>query len=228
MPAIALTVTDAGSAAFAAAINSGASVDINRIQFGDDATEHDASSIQLGNPRGTFQVESIERNGETVTFKVTIPQTWGDVTLREVGLIAVDGTLIAVGNFEFYKPASGGLVFELNFEASLTLADADAISTVVEGVIAGVNANLRSEELPRVYPDYTGLTGGTSADLNSRPTINLPIGRFIILPNLPIGPKAISRFWILDSGPDAEDPASGIIHPADHDEEDNPKFWRAV
>lgn len=150
MANITLIVTDAGNAAFTAAINSGSSVDINRIAFGDDGTAHDATSIELGNQIRAFLIESIVRNGTTITFKVTLPASWGGYVLREIGVLSVAGDLLAVGNMLLDKPApSSGVGFTATLQLDLVLADVTAVSEIVAGVVDDVNNELVDIETAR-------------------------------------------------------------------------------
>jgi len=141
---IALKVTTAGAAAIANAATSGQSVAVQRIAFGTDGTPHTVASGALGSQVGSFLVESITKSGNTVTFALTIPKSWGGHTLREVALLTSTGLLLAVGNLaDFYKPAPGGAnAFAVEFTASLTVSDPSTIATEVEGVVVGANSDL--------------------------------------------------------------------------------------
>lgn len=150
MANLALTVTDVGNAKFADAINSGVSIDINRLALGSSAVPHSAASTQLHALIRSFAIESITKSGQTVTFSLTIPESWGGYNLREVGLLSVTGDLMAVGNMDLYKPnAAGGLGFAVEFQVNLILADVDVVSDVVAGVVQGANADLAVIEAAR-------------------------------------------------------------------------------
>lgn len=73
--------------------------------------------------------------------------------------------------------------------------------------------------------DITGLTGGTSTDLDSIATVDLAVNYTVLL-GVTIGASVPGKTWVLQSGTDAEDPANGIVRPDDYAASTNEKVWR--
>jgi hypothetical protein len=81
-----------------------------------------------------------------------------------------------------------------------------------------------------VLKDIAGLTGGTSADLDSLTTTDVADGFTAFLPRLLIGSVATPKHFTLTTGTDAEqtDPTAGllIVRPDDYHASTNAKVWK--
>ena len=73
---------------------------------------------------------------------------------------------------------------------------------------------------PRYYPAITELTGGTSVDLDSIATADLPVRTLI---HLVI--DDVLQTWLLKAATTAEDAANGIVRPDDYAASTNEKVW---
>lgn len=73
---------------------------------------------------------------------------------------------------------------------------------------------------PRYYPAITELTGGTSVDLDSIATADLPVRTLI---HLVI--DDVLQTWLLKSGTAATDAANGIVRGIDYATTTNEKYW---
>jgi hypothetical protein len=68
-------------------------------------------------------------------------------------------------------------------------------------------------------PLPTGYAGGTTADIHSVATVDLPAGTIVLMPNMPAG----RRMWQVIASTAAEDIAGGLIRPTDYNALTNAK-----
>lgn len=105
-------LTDAGLAAFANAVVNSTPVIISEIAVGDGGgapIEPTGDETSLYNEIGRHPTTSVEVHDEHANWIVVegiVPAESGGYTIREVGIYADDGTLIAIAAYpEQYKPA---------------------------------------------------------------------------------------------------------------------------
>ena len=104
-------VTSAGTARIAKATALGTVVGLTHMAVGDGGGKAvtpstDMVSLKREVYRANVNLLQIDENNRNqIIAELLIPEEEGDFTIREVGLFAADGTLIAVGNLpDNYKP----------------------------------------------------------------------------------------------------------------------------
>ncbi len=93
-----------------------------------------------------------------------------------------------------------------------------------EGQAADANPPWPSDtsQLIRYLKTITSLTGGTSADLDSIETENIPVPYVVAINN---ADTSAFETWALLEGTDAEDTGAGIVRPDDYASSTNQKVW---
>src|SRR5690606_36845298 len=116
-------------------------------------------------------------------------------------------------NFTMPSAASGGAASSVAWgDITGTLRDQTDLQAELDNIAAGAGVLSRG--------DITGLTGGTSTDLDSITTASLNVGTTSVLINVHGG-----QVWNLQSGTDAEDAAGGVVRPDDYATTTNEKIW---
>lgn len=135
-----LLITDAGKALEAAAHASGESVSLTDFAVGDGggaAVTPEASQTALVNETFRDAISSLTvspTDTAVLEAECIIPKSSGGYTIREIGILADDGTLYAVGNFaEQEKPApDSGYAASLQIFADLVVSDTSDITLTVQ------------------------------------------------------------------------------------------------
>ena len=161
-------VTLAGQVRIAAAVQGGGKTDIITMVVGDGngaPTTPNAAQTRLVNEVWRVKLNSLkvgEKNKNWLIAEAIAPASVGGFWMRELGLLASDGTLMAVCNMaETYKPTleqgSGRtqtlrMVLSVTDTSAVTLLIDDSISLATEEY---VNDRLAEHEQSRNHPDAT-------------------------------------------------------------------------
>lgn len=161
-------VTLTGQARIAAAIQGSGKVDITTMVVGDGSgapTTPAAAQTHLVNEVWRVKLNSLKvdaKNKNWLVAEAIAPASVGGFWMRELGLLASDGSLMAVCNMaETYKPTleegSGRtqtlrMVLSVTDTSAVTLLIDDSISLATEEY---VNDRLADHELSRNHPDAT-------------------------------------------------------------------------
>lgn len=161
-------VTDLGQARIAAAIDSGQDINITQMAVGDGggrATEPVSTQTKLVKETYRIKLNSLKtdsKHANWIIAEAIIPASAGGFWMREMGLYADDGTLIAVCNMaETYKPAlEEGSGRTQTLRMVITVTSTDAVSlTIDDSLIVAteeyVNDLLATHEKSRNHPDGT-------------------------------------------------------------------------
>lgn len=172
-------VTTLGQARIASAIESGKDVNITHLAVGDgkgNATEPSVGQTALVHETYRLKLNSIKidnKNANWIIAEAIIPAEVGGFWMREMGLYAADGTLIAVSNMaDTYKPTlEEGSGRTQTLRMIITVTDTDAVSLTIDDtlIIATeeyVNNLLAEHEASRRHPDGT-LTAKCFVQLSS-------------------------------------------------------------
>jgi len=161
-------VTTAGQARIAAAMQGGTQVDIKTMVVGDGSGQ---PTTPLPGQTGlvhevyrqavnSVKVESSHKNWLVV--ETIIPASAGGFWMRELGLLAGDGTLLAVSNMaETYKPAleeGSGRTQTLRMVLAVSSSEAIALTlddSLIFATEEYVNLRIASHEQSRNHPDAT-------------------------------------------------------------------------
>lgn len=161
-------VTDLGQARIATAIESGQDINITQMAVGDGggkATVPVSTQTRLVKETYRIKLNSLKtdsKHANWVIAEAIIPASAGGFWMREMGLYADDGTLIAVCNMaETYKPAlEEGSGRTQTLRMVITVTSTDAVSlTIDDSLIVAteeyVNDLLAAHEKSRNHPDGT-------------------------------------------------------------------------
>lgn len=172
-------VTKLGQASIAAAIQSGKDINITHMAVGDGggkATEPSAAQTKLVKEVYRTKLNSLKldaKNANWVIAEAIISASVGGFWMREMGIYADDGALIAVCNMaETYKPTlAEGSGRTQTLRMVITVTDTSAVSLTMDDtlIIATeeyVNDLLAAHEKSRNHPDGT-LTAKGFVQLNS-------------------------------------------------------------
>ncbi|AXU96523.1 hypothetical protein CI789_15650 [Erwinia persicina] len=161
-------VTTAGQARIAAAMQGGTQVDIKTMVVGDGSGQ---PTTPLPGQTGlvhevyrqavnSVKVESSHKNW--LVIETIIPASAGGFWMRELGLLAGDGTLLAVSNMaETYKPAleeGSGRTQTLRMVLAVSSSEAIALTlddSLIFATEEYVNLRIASHEQSRNHPDAT-------------------------------------------------------------------------
>jgi phage-related tail fiber protein len=135
-----LLITDAGKALEAAAHASGEPVNLTNFAVGDGGGANvtpEASQTALVGETFRDAISSLTvspTDTAVLEAECIIPKSSGGYTIREIGILADDGTLYAVGNFaEQEKPApDSGYAASLQIFADLVVSDTSDITLTVQ------------------------------------------------------------------------------------------------
>src|SRR5471030_2668547 len=161
-------VTTLGQARIAAAIQSGKDINITHMAVGDGggkATEPSAAQTKLVKEVYRTKLNSLKldaKNANWVIAEAIISASVGGFWMREMGIYADDGALIAVCNMaETYKPTlAEGSGRTQTLRMVITVTDTSAVSLTMDDtlIIATeeyVNDLLAAHEKSRNHPDGT-------------------------------------------------------------------------
>src|SRR5471030_304612 len=172
-------VTKLGQARIAAAIQSGKDINITHMAVGDGGgkpTRRSSDLTKLIKETYRTKLNSLKldaKNANWIIAEAIISASVGGFWMREMGLYADDGALIAVCNMaETYKPTlAEGSVRTQTLRMVITVTDTSAVSLTMDDtlIIATeeyVNDLLAAHEKSRNHPDGT-LTAKGFVQLNS-------------------------------------------------------------
>lgn len=133
-------ITTAGAALEAAAIAGGAPVQLTEFVVGDgngsDVVPDPAQTALVHEVyRGSISSLSISADqASQMIAEIIIPKDSGGYTIRELGLLAADGTLYSVANYPAQvKPApDSGTAIKLDMQYSLAVSDTTAITLLFD------------------------------------------------------------------------------------------------
>ncbi|TDS90541.1 tail fiber protein gp37 [Rahnella sp. BIGb0236] len=161
-------VTDLGQARIAAAIQSGQDINITQMAVGDgggSATVPVSTQTKLVKETYRIKLNSLKtdsKHANWIIAEAIIPASVGGFWMREMGLYAADGTLIAVSNMaDTYKPTlEEGSGRTQTLRMVIVVTNTDAVSlTIDDSLIVAteeyVNDLLADHEASRRHPDGT-------------------------------------------------------------------------
>ncbi|MBF7958301.1 phage tail protein [Rahnella victoriana] len=161
-------VTDLGQARIAAAIQSGQDINITQMAVGDgggSATVPVSTQTTLVKETYRIKLNSLKtdsKHANWIIAEAIIPASVGGFWMREMGLYAADGTLIAVSNMaDTYKPTlEEGSGRTQTLRMVIVVTNTDAVSlTIDDSLIVAteeyVNDLLADHEASRRHPDGT-------------------------------------------------------------------------
>lgn len=210
-------VTTAGQARIAAAMANGTQVDIKQMAVGDgngQPTTPVASQTALVHEVYRQAVNSTrvdKTRSNWMVVETIIPASSGGFWMRELGLIAGDGTLLAVCNMaETYKPTlEEGSGRTQTLRMVIAVSDSEAIAlTLDDSLIFAteeyVNLQIGEHEKTRNHPD---------ASLTAKGLIQLSSATNSSSETLAATPKAVKAAWDLANRayPDASLTAKGDV-----------------
>ena len=210
-------VTTAGQARIAAAMANGTQVDIKQMAVGDgngQPTTPVASQTALVHEVYRQAVNSTKvdkTRSNWMVVEAIIPASSGGFWMRELGLIAGDGTLLAVCNMaETYKPTlEEGSGRTQTLRMVIAVSDSEAIAlTLDDSLILAteeyVNLQISEHEKTRNHPD---------ASLTAKGLVQLSSATNSSSETLAATPKAVKAAWDLANRayPDASLTAKGDV-----------------
>jgi len=210
-------VTTAGQARIAAAMANGTQVDIKQMAVGDgngQPTTPVASQTALVHEVYRQAVNSTKvdkTRSNWMVVETIIPASSGGFWMRELGLIAGDGTLLAVCNMaETYKPTlEEGSGRTQTLRMVIAVSDSEAIAlTLDDSLILAteeyVNLQISEHEKTRNHPD---------ASLTAKGLVQLSSATNSSSETLAATPKAVKAAWDLANRayPDASLTAKGDV-----------------
>src|SRR5471030_553239 len=161
-------VTKLGQARIAAAIQSGKDINITHMAVGDGGgkpTQPDATQTKLIKETYRTKLNSLKldaKNANWIIAEAISAASVGGFWMREMGLYADDGALIAVCNMaETYKPTlAEGSGRTQTLRMVITVTDTSAVSltmdeTLINATEEYVNDLLAAHEKSRNHPDGT-------------------------------------------------------------------------
>lgn len=151
-------VTSAGTARIAKATALGTVVGLTHMAVGDGggkAVTPSANMVSLKREvyRANVNLLQIDENNRNqIIAELLIPEEEGDFTIREVGLFAADGTLIAVGNLpDNYKPrANSGTVSQQVVRMIIQVDNTGAVALKVDPAVVLATRDFVTKEVSRI------------------------------------------------------------------------------
>lgn len=156
-----LIITTAGQAKVAAAV-AGTPLLLTHLATGDgngSAVTPNGSETTLVNEsfRTTLSSYNITASNNKVEVEAVVPASAGGFTIRELGIFAEDGTLVAyTATPETEKPSSGGNAgSEIRFNAVLVLSSLTNVSVTVDTAL-GVTVATLNQKIAETKATLTG------------------------------------------------------------------------